>query len=456
MPKLTEKGHIYALFAIVVLATALGALTQPVMNAMMGGVVATFAVGPEVGQWLTTIYMLGMGITVPVVTYLSQKFTTKQLTYGALAIFLVGSFVAMVAPSFWVLFLGRILQAIASGITLPLLQAIAVTQFPPHQHATAMGIAGIAMGFAPNIGPLIGGAMVDSLGWRSFFVLLSVLLALLIVATFALVPSKPRPALPAALDVWSFLLSTFGFGGLLLGLTEAASLSLSHPLVWAPLIVGILCLIAFIRRQRRVSDPLINLDIFQSRRYNVSFWILNGLFASFMGITLIIPLWVAQVGGGSALEAGMVFIPATIFALILNPVSGILADRFGTRIVVIGGTLCLAVGALSMAFVNETTPLWLLTLMQTVRGFGVSSLIGPLSSWGLSDLPRPLVMDGSAFCATVRQACASFGTAAMMYLVSLSASAAFGAEICFQWAFGLSALLSIAVLGASVILVRKN
>ncbi len=296
MPKLTEKGHIYALFAIVVLATALGSLTQTVMNAMMGGVVATFAVGPEVGQWLTTIYMLGMGITVPVVTYLSQKFTTKQLTYGALAIFLVGSFVAMVAPSFWVLFLGRILQAIASGITLPLLQAIAVTQFPPHQHATAMGIAGIAMGFAPNIGPLIGGAMVDSLGWRSFFVLLSVLLALLIVATFALVPSKPRPALPAALDVWSFLLSTFGFGGLLLGLTEAASLSLSHPLVWAPLIVGILCLIAFIRRQRRVSDPLINLDIFQSRRYNVSFWILNGLFASFMGITLIIPLWVAQVG----------------------------------------------------------------------------------------------------------------------------------------------------------------
>ncbi len=265
MLKLSEKGHTYAMFAIAVLACALGSLTQTVMNPMLDGVQADFGVeasvsqwlttiymlvlgitvpaacalgsltqtvmnpmldgvqadfGVEasVSQWLTTIYMLVLGITVPAVTFLAQKMCTRSLmalSLGlfiagslvsfvsdcfavlvagrvlqavaagitlplvqsislmalSLGLFIAGSLVSFVSDCFAVLVAGRVLQAVAAGITLPLVQSIAMTRFPPGQNGTAMGIAGIAMGFAPNIGPLIGGSLVDTWGWRSFFII---------------------------------------------------------------------------------------------------------------------------------------------------------------------------------------------------------------------------------------------------------------------------------------------
>ena len=454
MIRLSDRGHVYALFAIVVLATALGSLTQTVMNSMLEGVDADFGVTAAVGQWLTTAYMLVLGVTVPAVTWLSQRMPMRALVLTALGVFVVGAAVSGAAPSFEVLLAGRVLQAVAAGITLPVLQSIAMTRFPAGQNATAMGIAGIAMGFAPNIGPLIGGALVDSLGWRSFYAILLGVLAALVLATVLLVPRSPAPARDARLDAPSLVLSTLGFGGLLLGFSEASSLGAAHPVVWASATVGAACLALFVRRQRRVDDPLIDLRIFDSRRFRASFVAQNLLFASFMGITLIVPLFVQDLQGGTALEAGIVFIPATVAALLFNPLAGFLSDRVGVRRVTMAAAVLLAAGSLAMAFMDAGTPLWLMTLMQTVRGIGVSSLIGPFASWGLSKLPREVVMDGSAFFATARQACASLGTAAMVFLVTAAPSLGAAAAVGYQLAFGLSAALAVGVLAVTALRVR--
>ena len=454
MIRLSDRGHVYALFAIVVLATALGSLTQTVMNSMLEGVDADFGVTAAVGQWLTTAYMLVLGVTVPAVTWLSQRMPMRALVLTALGVFVVGAAVSGAAPCFEVLLGGRVLQAVAAGITLPVLQSIAMTRFPAGQNATAMGIAGIAMGFAPNIGPLIGGALVDSLGWRSFYVILLGILAALVLATELLVPRSPAPARDARLDAPSLVLSTLGFGGLLLGFSEASSLGAAHPVVWASVAVGAACLALFVRRQRRVDDPLIDLRIFDSRRFRASFVAQNLLFASFMGITLIVPLFVQNLQGGTALEAGIVFIPATVAALLFNPLAGFLSDRVGVRRVTMAAAVLLAAGSLAMAFMDAGTPLWLMTLMQTVRGIGVSSLIGPFASWGLSKLPREVVMDGSAFFATARQACASLGTAAMVFLVTAAPSLGVASAVGYQLAFGLSAALAVGVLAVTALRVR--
>ena len=159
---LSEKGHTYALFAIVVITCALGSLTQTVMNSMLTEVCDDFAIDAAQGQWVTTIYMLTMGVTVPVVTYLARRFSLKRLVYLALGFYLAGSVAGLFAPVFAVLIAARVLQAIATGITLPLVQSVAMTRFPRERTGTAMGIGGIAMGFAPNIGPLIGGALAGS------------------------------------------------------------------------------------------------------------------------------------------------------------------------------------------------------------------------------------------------------------------------------------------------------
>ena len=455
---LSKRGRTYALFAIVVFACALGSLTQTVMNSMLEGVRADFGVDASIGQWLTTIYMLALGITVPAVTFLSQRFSIRNVVFLALALLLAGGVVDVFAPTFEVLVLGRVLQAVGAGITLPVLQSIAMMRFPRGQNGTAMGIAGIAMGFAPNIGPLIGGALVDTWGWRSFFVIFIAVVCILIFATFCLVESEEAPMRDARFEIVSFLYSTLGFGGLLLAFSNAASMSVASPLVWLPAIVGVVCLVLFVVRQKRIEHPLISMRIFRSAHFRASFVAQNCLFASFMGITLIVPLYVQGLLGASAVEAGIVFVPATILAVIVNPLAGILSDKVGVRPVVLVAAVLLSVGAVSMAFVDADTPLWALTLMQTIRGMGVSALIGPLNSWGMGGLPREIMMDASAFFAAVRQACASLGTALMVLAItSLSAmaqSGALDAVFAYQAAFGISAVLAICVLAVAAAKVR--
>lgn len=460
---LSEKGHTYALFAIVVITCALGSLTQTVMNSMLTDVCVDFAIDAAVGQWVTTIYMLVMGVTVPVVTYLSKRFSLKRLVYVALGFYLAGSVAGFFAPVFGVLLVARVLQAIATGITLPLVQTVAMTRFPRERTGTAMGIGGIAMGFAPNIGPLIGGALAGTWGWRSFYVILVGLLAVLWAANAALVKNHGDRDVHPVFDYPSFVQSTLGFGGLLLGASNAATMSLSSPAVWIPALLGAAFIAVFLRRQRVVAHPLICLDVFRSSRYRAGFVAQNCLFASFMGITLVLPLFIQGPCGMTALDAGIAFIPATVVALFVNPLAGVLVDRVGARAVCITSAVFLTVGAASFMFVGPGTPLWVLTLLQGVRAVGVSGLVGPLNSLGLSGLNGGVIMDGSAFFATARQVCASLGTALMMLIISatgLALAAANPADagaiavdggstlaaLSYQLAFTFSTLLAAAVL----------
>ena len=468
---LSEKGHTYALFAIVVITCALGSLTQTVMNSMLTDVCVDFAIDAAVGQWVTTIYMLVMGVTVPVVTYLSKRFSLKRLVYVALGFYLAGSVAGFFAPVFGVLLVARVLQAIATGITLPLVQTVAMTRFPRERTGTAMGIGGIAMGFAPNIGPLIGGALAGTWGWRSFYVILVGLLAVLWAANAALVKNHGDRDVHPVFDYPSFVQSTLGFGGLLLGASNAATMSLSSPAVWIPALLGAAFIAVFLRRQRVVAHPLICLDVFRSSRYRAGFVAQNCLFASFMGITLVLPLFIQGPCGMTALDAGIAFIPATVVALFVNPLAGVLVDRVGARAVCITSAVFLTVGAASFMFVGPGTPLWVLTLLQGVRAVGVSGLVGPLNSWGLSGLNGGVIMDGSAFFATARQVCASLGTALMMLLVSAAGVALAGASsvdagsialdggatlaaLPYQLAFVLSTLFAAVVLVTAVWKIR--
>lgn len=453
---LRGRGGAYTLFAIVALATALGSLTQTVMNSMLEAVRLDLGIDASIGQWLTTIYMLVIGITVPVVTWLSQKFSVKNIIYIALGFFFVGSLVDFIVDPFLLLVVGRILQAIAAGITIPLIQAIALTRFPREKAGTMMGIAGIAMGFAPNIGPTIGGALVATAwGWRGFFAILMIIIVVLAVATFLLLESEKNPARDASLEVVSFILSTVGFGGLLLGFSNAANMSVTSAFVWAPVLLGAVALVLFVRRQNSVEKPLISMKIFKSADYTTSFIVQNFLNASFMGITLIVPLYVINLCGGTALEAGFVFIPATVLALVLNPVAGIAADKIGVRPVVLIGAVLLTIGSVAMAFMDASTPLWLVVVLQSIRGAGVSVLIGPLITFGMRSLPREVTMDGSAFFGTVRQACASFGTALMMLIITVvNAQAGVAVALAYQLAFGLSAVFAVCVLAISLAKVR--
>ena len=437
----SEQRQAIALFAVVVLASSVGNLAQTGLNAMLSSICAEFGIVEGVGQWLTTSYMLVLGIVVPLSSYFMGRFRLKDLTLLAIALFAVGALVSAAASNFAMLFAGRLAQAVAAGMLLPLVQTIAMTRFPDGRKATAMGISGIAMGFAPNVGPTIGGAMVEGLGWRSFFWLLVALTVVVGIACQFAVKRRDDASYPAGFDVLSFALSAFGFGGLLMGASEVSSYSFIHPFVWAPLIAGAVCLFAFAKRQRSLENPLVDLAIFDNREFVDGFWALNCLFASFMGITLLVPLYIEGLCGGSAMQAGLVLLPGTVAALIANPLAGLLVDKIGARPVTLFFGACLVMGSCLMVTCDASTPLWAVCAMQGVRAMGVSGLIGPLIAWSLSGLRGRQISDGSGFGTAARQACASIGCAGMVFF---ACGGALAGEVAFHAAFGLSAAFSLA------------
>lgn len=439
---------------IIIFGSAFGNLSQTAMNAMFGGIAADFSVDMALGQWVTTLYMLVIGITVPVVTFLMRRFSLRGLILFSLGIFLVGCAIDIFTPSFAFLLVGRVLQAISAGILMPMMMSVIMVSFPPNKRATVMGIAGIAMGFAPNIGPTVGGYLITASGWRSLFVIMAVIMTVLIIMTLLCVKPGPHMKRTATLDVISLVLSALGFGFLLLGFSNASDTGSTIVSIWVPLAVGAIALFLFVRRQKRIDNPLISMDIFQSKKYIAGFWASNFLYASFMGITLIVPLFIENVWGGSALEAGIALLPGTVAALFVNPLAGYLTDKVHARPVVVFFGGCLALGSVSMIFMDTQTPFWLILVLQGIRACGVSGLISPLTSWSMEDLPNNLMTDASSFGTAARQAIASMGTALMVLMITLGTTILGSALLGFQLALALSGFFALLLFFTVLVRVR--
>ncbi|MBQ9041358.1 MAG: MFS transporter [Eggerthellaceae bacterium] len=461
-PKQTAKGNgrLYVLFAIVVVGTALGGLTQTALNTMASTVLADLSTDIGWGQWLTTVYIFSMGAAVPLASFVQRKFSIRTLMLAAFGMYLVGSTCDFAAVNFPMLIIGRVLEAVASGILMPLLQTIAMTRFPENRHGTAMGIAGIALGFAPNIGPTIGGAIVVAAGWRFMFLVLMAASVVLIAATLAFVRERDVREPSATLDWVSLSLSTLGFGGMLLGFTAAANMPLTEPLVWLPVVLGAAAIAAFCRRQRNLERQgrlqLVNLRIFESQPYRASLATQLLMYGCFMGMTLIIPLFVVEAGGYTPFEAGLVLLPGALAALVFEPGAGIASDKFGPRRVAIFGGTCLAVGAISIAFVPADAPLWIPAICQAVRCVGLTSLIPTTTAHGLGSLGKAgLTTDGSAAMIMLRQISAALATAVMVCLVKAFETAP-DAALGYHAALGFSGLLGLGALICAIAFIDRT
>ena len=228
--------------------------------------------------------------------------------------------------------------------------------------------------------------------------------------------------------------------------------------MWLPILVGVAFLVLFVRLQRAIGEPLMDLRIFESRPFRDGLLASVFLFASYMGITLVIPLYVTDVLGGTSLDAGLVIFPATFTALIVNPLAGVLADKTSPRLASLVFGAFLVVGSVGCMFVGDDTPLWLLSVWQTIRSIGVSGLIGPLLTFALATLDGPLVPHGSTASVIIRQVAATFGTAIMVLIVSLVGDAALAASastaLPYQAAFGFSAVMAVASLAIIVLRVK--
>ena len=472
-------GHLSrtALISLIILTfiTFVGNFTQLQLSSALPTIVEEFHISVTTGQWLTSVFQLVMGVMVPLTAYLTRRFTTRQIVITSMLVFTAGSVLAWLGPTFVIVLLGRILEAIGTGVMWPVLQITVFSIYPLSRRGFAMGTVGMAMSVAPAIGPVIGGWQTDANGWRSIFMTLTVIGAASVLLAFFGLHNFGVTDRSTKADFFSVCLSIFGFGGLMFGFTNIEAHAFTHPLVWVPILVGIAGIIWFVMRQihmaaayrawERVENAnaqsktgvtvagatagmngradarnsgrtasaavpsesarvpsgfpaprpaLLNLGGLRNKSFTVGTICAALSFFAFSSIMVIIPLYIQNDRGYSATMSGLIMLPGAIGQCIAQFCGGRLLDRFGARPVALVGSATLLIGTIMMSMIGTDTWIWWVSISQFTRQIGMGLVLMPVTTWSLNCLARQEVSAGSAVTNTVRQIAGAIGAPVMV------------------------------------------
>jgi len=415
--------------AILTFITFVGNFTQLQLSAALPTIVSDFGISVTTGQWLTSIFQLVMGVMVPLTAYLTRRFSTRQIVIASMAVFTLGSVFAWLGSSFVLVLIGRLLEAVGTGVMWPVLQITVFSIYPLSRRGMAMGTVGMAMSVAPAIGPTLGGVQTDLNGWRSIFLTLTVIGVIsLFLAIFGLRNFGTRDA-SAKADFFSVGLSIFGFGGLMFGFTNIESYPFTHPMVWLAMLIGLVGIVWFVLRQihgarSQAADPskqppLLNLSVLKNKSFTVGTVTAALSFFAFSSIMVIMPLYIQDCRGYSATISGLVMLPGAFGQCIAQFFGGKALDRFGARPVALIGSITLLFGTIMMSLISMTSWIWWVSIWQFVRQIGMGFVLMPITTWSLNCLEPEEVSAGSAVTNTVRQIAGAIGAPVLVILMEM-------------------------------------
>lgn len=406
--------------AVLLAGAFVAILNQTLMATAIPHVMADFNISENTGQWLTTIFMLVNGVMIPITAFLIETFTTRKLFIGALVIFAVGTLMCGIAPTFPLLLAGRVVQAAGAGIMLPLMMTVFLTIFPIENRGAAMGNVGLVISFAPAIGPTLSGWIIENYPWRvMFFVILPIIIIDIIFSYFAMrnVTEQTFPKV----DYLSIVLSSFGFGGLLYGFSSAGNTGWTSAPVLIALVIGTISLTFFILRQFKLAQPILEFRVFKYKTFTIATVIGAIVFISLIGSETILPIYMQNMLGYSALEAGLMIMPGALIMGVMSPVTGRIFDKIGAKWLAITGLSLMTITTFLYTDLSTETSLTYLTIVFAIRMFGMSMVMMPVTTAGLNVLPRKLIPHGTAMNNTMRQVAASIGTAVLITVMTTAA-----------------------------------
>lgn len=396
-------------------------LNETLLNIAFVDLSIDFNVAYTTVQWLSTSYLLVVGILVPVSALLVQWFTTRQMFLGAMTLFSIGTLVCALAPEFYVLLIGRIIQALGTGLMLPVMMNTILVLYPPEKRGAAMGSMGLVIMFAPAIGPTLSGLILESLDWRWLFYLVlpfaifSILFAAVFLKNVSTI-TKPK------VDILSILLSTVAFGGLVFGFSSLGEGhgGWSSERVYLPVIVGGVALILFIWRQLVSKTPMLDLRAFKAPMFSFATVLIIIVMMSLFSTLLLLPILMQQGMMLTAFAAGLVLLPGGIANGLLSPITGKLFDKFGPRALVIPGAAILVVVMYFFTQISLDTSKGTLILLHVTMSIAMSMIMMPAQTNGLNQLSPKFYPHGSAIMNTLQQISGAIGIAFFISVMTTS------------------------------------
>ncbi|GIN92734.1 multidrug transporter [Siminovitchia terrae] len=405
-------------FVLVLMAgTFLTIINQTLLVTALPKIMSDLDINAIDAQWLITSFMLISGIMIPTSAFLLNTITNRTLFFVAMGSFAVGTVICALSTTYNTLLLGRIIQAIGSGLMIPLMQTLMFLVYPAERRGEAMGLVGIVIAFSPAIAPTVSGWIVDYYDWRYLFYILLPIVGVNILLAFFYMKNIINLTKPK-LDFFSLLLSSLGLGSLLYGINVAGNVGWQNEITWISCIIGIVVIIIFSRRQLKITQPFLELRVFKSRTFTLSTIIVAIIFMTMIGSEILLPIYTQSIKEYSALQSGLILLPGALVLGVISPIAGKLFDKYGIKKIAMIGMLILTIASFPFLWLTKETAIWWIVCLYSLRMLGMGLVMMPLATAGINALPNELISHGSAINNTVRQVFASLGAAIMVGVMS--------------------------------------
>ncbi|WP_042355709.1 DHA2 family efflux MFS transporter permease subunit [Bacillus rubiinfantis] len=405
----------------VIIAMMLGAfvaiLNQTLLNVAIPHIMNDFGVSASTVQWLSTGYMLTNGIIIPITAYLTSRLGTRKLFIFAVLAFTLGSVICSISTTFSLLMLGRVIQAAGAGVIMPLLMTVFLTIYPPEKRGAAMGLMGVAIMFAPALGPTLSGWLIGHYSWRILFDIVIPFGILSIIMSIAWMVDVTEITKPK-FDTMGFIFSTIGLGFLLYGFSEAGNNGWHSTEVAVSLIIGVIGLIIFIWRELTTDQPMLELRVFKYDIFALTTVIGMVINMAMFAAMLLLPIYLQNIRGFTALDSGLLMLPGAIVMAIMMPISGRLFDKVGARWLAVFGLIITVITTWGFTKLSMSTSYGYIMFLYVMRMFGMSFLSMTVQTEGMNQLPLRLAGHGTSASNTARTVAGSLGTAFLITVMT--------------------------------------
>jgi DHA2 family lincomycin resistance protein-like MFS transporter len=424
----TKPGTSKYVIVAAAFAAFLATFNETFLNVGFTPIGEDLGVGVDTVQWLATAYMLAAAVMVPVAAFAYRSFHTRTLYCSTVGFLIVGSAVGFLAPNFTVLLVGRVIQAIGTGMLIPLNMSITLDTAPREKLGSYMGIMGSMTTLGPSLSVILAGVLLSLFSWRSLlltFGLLSVLCLIMgaVILRDVTQITKPR------LDVASVVLVGVGLICLLYGISTVFSGSV--PLAVAAMVVGVALLAAFAVRQGKLETPLVDLRPLKIPAFTVGVLLNMIALIVMFAMNIITPIYIQSILGRSSLAASLALFPAIALSAVVSPLAGRIYDKRGPRVLLPAGFACIAVFAVLLANFVGTGNIALIAVLYIPVICGCALVIGPVQSFALSRLSWELNPHGTTVMSVGFQVAGALGSSLFtgLYYRGLNAGMAQGASL---------------------------
>jgi len=380
-------------------------------------------------QWTVGAYTVVMASLLMLAGSTADRIGRKRTFVTGLTVFSLASLLCSLAPSVELLVVFRVLQAMGASMMNPVAMSIITNTFTdPRERAQAVGIWGAVFGVSMALGPIVGGALVSSLGWRSIF-LINIPVGLVAIGLALRFIPESRAARPRRIDPVGQMLVIVLLGALMYGIVEAPNRGWSSPVILVALAASGAALLALLRYEPRREEPLVDLRFFRSIPFTSAIVISLAAFAAFGGFLFLNTLYLQEARGLSPLRAGLAILPLAAMTVLISPLSGRLVGHRGPRLPLAVAGFCLVSACAMLAGIDADTPLVQLVAAYAIFGIGFGFVNAPITNAAVSGMPRAQAGVASALATTSRQIGMTLGVAVIGAIVTSHPGASATADL---------------------------